>query len=81
MTPLIVCVPNKSSNKPKPKFKFILERKQEGAMKRVFKSLCCFVHYLVQNYCIDVHNKLFIVIAWWCILDGLVQVQIREGSK
>ena len=56
-------------------------RRQEGEMDRVFKSLCCVVHYLVQDDCIGVQNGLFIVIAWWCILDCSVQVQIREGRK
>ena len=42
--------------------------KQEGAMDRVFKSLCCVLHYLVQNFCIGVHNGLLMVTAWWCIL-------------
>ena len=56
-------------------------RMHEGARDRVFKSLCCVVHYLVQDYCIGVHNGQFIVITCWCILDCLVQVQIREGSK
>ena len=50
-------------------------------MDRVFKSLWCVVYYLVQDYCIGVHNGLFIVIAWWCILDCSVKFQIREGSK
>ena len=50
-------------------------------MDGVFKSLCCVVHNLVQDDCIGVHNGLFIVIAWWCILDCSVQVQIREGGK
>ena len=50
-------------------------------MDRVFKSVCCVVHYFFQDYCIDVHNGLFMVTAWWCIWDCSVQVQVREGSK
>ena len=50
-------------------------------MDRVFKSLCCVMHCLVQDVCIGVHNGLFTFIAWWCILDSSVQVQIREGGK
>ena len=56
-------------------------RKQEGAMYRVFKSFCCVLHYWVQDHCIGMHNGLFKVIAWWCILDCSGQVQIREGGK
>ena len=39
-------------------------------MDRVFKSLCCVVHYLVHEYCIGVHNGLFIVLhggAYWIV--------------
>ena len=54
---------------------------QEGARDRVFKSLCGVVHYLVQDHCIGVHNGLFIVMAWWCILNSSVKVQIKVGDK
>ena len=39
-------------------------------MDRVFKSLCCVVHYLVHEYCIGVYNGLFIVLhggAYWIV--------------
>ena len=41
--------------------------------------LCCAP--FGSNHCIGVYNGLFIVTAWWCILDCSVQVQAREGSK
>ena len=50
-------------------------------MDRVFKSLCCVVHCLVQDVCIDMHNGWLKVMARWCILDSSVQVKIREGGK
>ena len=39
----------------------------EGARDRVFRSLCCVVHFLVQDHCIGLHNGMVIVTAWWYI--------------
>ena len=41
-------------------------------MDRMFKSLCCVVHYLVQDDFIGMYKGLFEVIAWWCILESAV---------
>ena len=53
----------------------------EGAEDIVFRLLCCVVHCLVQDHFIGVHNGLFRVIAWWCILNCSVQVHIREEAR
>ena len=44
-------------------FKFILEKEARRIMDGVFKSLCCVVHYWVQDLCIGMHNGWFKVIA------------------
>ena len=41
-------------------------------MDRLFTSLCCVVHCLVQDVCIGVHNGLFTFIVSSCILDSSV---------
>ena len=50
-------------------FKFRLEKEARRRMDGVFKLLCYVVHSWFQDPCIGMHNGLFKVIAWWCILD------------
>ena len=38
----------------------------------MFKFLCGVLYCLFQDFCIGMHNGLFKVIAWWCILDWTV---------
>ena len=55
----------------------------EGSVERVFKSLCCVVHYLVQDYCIGVHDGLFIVLhggAYW-IVQIMFRLEKEAGKR
>ena len=53
-------------------FKFRLEKEAGRRMDGVFKLLCWVVHCWFQDLCIGMHNGLFKVIAWWCILDRVM---------
>ena len=40
------------------------EKEARRRMDGVFKLLCCVVYCLFQDFCIEMHNGLFKVIAW-----------------